>query len=188
MTIEKRIENIKTGLLRLSEKNKPYEIFGPTGNYQPTQVHEKEIQEFESKIGISLPFEFREFLLKIGYGVGPENGLFNLKEMTDTYEIWRKCLNDKGEYNLEFELNNNDAKDLIEKKKANGKDYYYKRLKSVDGILPISTEGCTYFSYIVLKGEQKGKVWSIDINEFDTLPSGVTEELDFLTLIEKWLE
>ena len=64
----------------------------------------------------------------------------------------------------------------------------YKRLRTANGILPIQTEGCTYHSYIILSGQQQGKIWSLDSNEFDTLPAGLITEFSFLDWFESWID
>ena len=86
------------------------------------------------------------------------------------------------------ELTNADASGLIEKKQNKPSEFHYKRLKTANGILPIQTEGCTYYSYIVLNGEQYGKIWSVDSNEFDTLPAGLVTEFSFLDWFESWID
>jgi SMI1 / KNR4 family (SUKH-1) len=189
MNIEKRLIDIESNLTKLRKLDKSYEVFGSDSHkYHSTKVGESEILSFEQRIGTELPTEFRQFLLKIGYGAGPDYGIFNLDKMIKEYEEWKSCLDERGAFDKAFELTNADANELIEKKKDDMKGFYYKRLKTANGLLPIMTEGCTYFAYIVLNGEQKGKIWGLDINEFDTLPSGVTEEFGFLTWYEAWLK
>lgn len=65
--------------------------------------------------------------------------------------------------------------------------FYCKRLTNANSILPIQTEGCTYFCFIVLNGEQRAKIWALDTNEFDSLPALTAVESNFLNWYESWL-
>ncbi|MCD4724044.1 MAG: SMI1/KNR4 family protein [Bacteroidales bacterium] len=189
MNTDRKIEQIQSKLEKLKKSDKKYEVFGARSHkYHSAKVSDRDLSNFENKIGVNLPNDFREFILKIGYGAGPDYGIFGLEKMLSEFEEWKYCLDEQGEFSKEFDLSNEDAIELINKKKANMKGFYYKRLQTANGILPIMTEGCTYFAYIVLTGEQRGKIWRIDLNELDTMPSGVTKEYDFISWYEAWIE
>lgn len=188
MSIETRLENIKVKLKKLKKQDKKLKVFGAEDHkYKSKKVSEIKIVKLEQKIGIELPIEYKLFLLKIGTGAGPDYGLFTLKKTLKELDIWGKDLSEQNT-NKPFDLLNTDAKELIKKKIENRKEFYYKRLKTANGILPIATEGCTYYSYLVLTGQQKGKVWGIDVNNYDTMPAGLTKEFSFLEWYENWLD
>jgi len=185
---EKRIRKIKASLAILQEKDKACEIFGSSSHrYETKLLVEEEVLKFEKSENIRLPEEFRLFLLSVGYGAGPDYGIYSLKKMQEEYRDFCGCFDEESSMSDSFTLTNKDAMELINLKKQNPKEYHYKRLNNVNGLLPIQTEGCTYFALLVLNGEQKGKIWAVDTNEFDTLPAGLTKELDFLSWYERWL-
>ena len=144
--------------------------------------------KFEKSEAINLPEAFRLFLLNIGYGAGPDYGIYSFKKMKESYREFCGCFDEESSMSDSFTLRTQDAEELITLKKEKPKEFHYKRLENVNGVLPIQTEGCTYYALLVLNGEQKGKIWAVDTNEFDTLPSGLTQELDFLSWYERWLD
>ena len=187
MCIESRIKKLKNKISKLKYSDVLFKIFfSSKPKYNPTKISEDDIMKFENKHEILLPYQFRLFLLEIGYGAGPYNGIFSLDKMVNELAEWKNILNCKSYIRNDFELTNADALELIENKRANENLYSYKQLSSLNGLLPIATEGCTYFFFIVLNGEQKGKIWSINIDGFNSLPAGVTQEYDFLSWYEKW--
>jgi len=165
------------------------QIFGAVSHkYKSEKIPRTELEMFESKYKIKLPSEFKDFLLHIGSGAGPDYGIFTLSQMKKEYEEWVDCLDENSRLSNQCDLKNNDAIELIQKKQNAPKEFHYRRLKNANGILPIHTEGCTYYCYIILNGEQHGKIWSADSNEFDTLPAGMIVEFGFLDWYENWVD
>ena len=188
MEIDNRLKDIKSKLKKLKKRDKKLKVFGADSHkYKSKKVSEEKLTKFEKNLGIVLPEEFKHFLLQIGTGAGPDYGIFKFKRMKQELEIWKKYLLQQ-DANKPFDLLNTDAEALIKKKIKNEEEFYYKRLKTANGILPIATEGCTYYFYLVVTGEQKGKIWGIDTNEFDTMPAGLTKEFSFLDWYENWLD
>jgi hypothetical protein len=185
-----RVFQIKAKLNRLIRTGQkaatPGFIYGY--NYENTPVSVPEIESFESLHEIKLPEEFKSFLSIIGVGAGPGYGIFSLNRMQKEWEEWNAELG-SGRMADKFELADKNAADMILQKKSDPKNYNYCHLKSVAGLLPISTDGCTYYEYIVLNGEQKGKVWSMEADGFGTLPAGAIHEAEFTFFdwYEKWL-
>lgn len=165
------------------------EIFGANVHkYRNTKVSETELLVFEKRIGVSLPDDFREFIINIGTGAGPDFGIYTLSQMLEEYDEWAYCLGNNSKLSNTCELTNIDALDVIEQKRKNPTNFFSKRLKTANGILPIQTEGCTYCCAIILSGEQAGKMWGVDTNEFDSLPAGLITEFDFLSWYNAWLD
>lgn len=183
-----RIHEIKEKLVLLQKVDKKFswQIFGVSRHhFKNEKVSTIDINRFENDHRIMLPEDFKDFLLEIGHGAGPDMGIFTLKYMHETYSEIAHALNTNSFMSHEFDFNSADAYEIIENWKL--KHGFYKRLKTANGILPIQTEGCSYYQYIVISGEQKGKIWSLNSNEFDTMPSGLTKELSFLDWYEDWL-
>ncbi|WP_444956926.1 SMI1/KNR4 family protein [Microbulbifer sp. ZKSA002] len=73
--IESRLLGIKQQLKRLSGLDKDCSLFGAERwNYNFRRFSEEEVNGIEKKYNISLPQEFRAFLLEIGFGAGHSYG------------------------------------------------------------------------------------------------------------------
>lgn len=188
--MEDRPQVIIEKLKLLKRLDTEYKIFGASSHkYITNRVSEKEIANFEHKHSIILPDEFKSFLFHIGYGAGPDYGIYSLSEMETEFEDFRDCLSPTiSNLYSACELSDGDAEALIDKKKKSPREYFYKKLHSCNGILPIQTQGCTYYSCFVLNGEQNGKIWYLDTNEFEVLPGGITREISFFEWYENWLD
>lgn len=188
MELADRLVEIRSGLKRLKKKDKKLKVFGADSHkYKSKKVSEKKLTAFEQTLGTKLPEEFRSFLIEIGRGAGPDFGILKLKRMMQELAIWKKYLSEQ-EAAKPFDFSNTDARELTEKKVKNEEEFYHKTLKTANGVLPIATEGCSFYFYLVLSGEQKGKVWGIDADGFNTMPAGLTKELSFLDWYEDWLD
>jgi hypothetical protein len=78
----------------VAKRDRKFEIFGAEKHkYLPKKVSDGEIKEFELVIGCELPQDYREFLLRIGTGVGPYYGLWSFdnirKELNSIYEDYQ---------------------------------------------------------------------------------------------------
>lgn len=189
MDLSKRISTIKSRLAKLAELDTDYLIFGSVKHrYQSFPMAAAELVEFEKQLGIGLPPAFREFLHGVGYGAGPHYGIFSPERMWSEHQDWIDTFDGRGNLRLPFDLKHQDANDLIQLKKAHPNEFHYKPLETANGILPLHTEGCAFFSFIVLTGEQRGKIWAMDLSSLEALPIGVTQEFDFLDWYEYWLD
>ncbi|MFT3682467.1 MAG: SMI1/KNR4 family protein [Ferruginibacter sp.] len=187
--LEERLNNISRKLQQLKASSKRMEIFGGIQHgFRSNKISPAAIERFEIKNNISIPGELRTFLLQIGSGAGPDLGIYNLDEMQEEYTAWQTCFSSPSLMNGEFDFNKDNAVDIIQHWNENPKAYYYKKLSTVNGLMPIQTEGCTYYHFIVMTGELRGKIWSLNTEEFDTLPARLDTELSFYDWYEKWLD
>ena len=111
--IQKNIESIKSLLDELKEKDEQYKIFGASGHrYKSLPViSESDLRNREKKFGVTLPEDFRAFLLQVqNGGAGPNYGLIPLV-MSDT-------------------------------------------------TLYLCSEGCEFYTFIKLKGQNHGSIWT----------------------------
>lgn len=183
-----KLKEISNKLNQLKKADIRFNTFGSVSHlYNSNKSSIDEITEFESINEIELPSELKEFLLNIGYGAGPEYGIYSLTEMLREHQEWASMLDEHSKLSNQCQLSDINAIELIHKKQNDPTSFHYKRLTNVNGILPIQTEGCTYFRFIVINGEQKGKIWAVDINEFDALPALSDVESNFLDWYESWL-
>ncbi len=183
-----RIIVLRNKLRELKKIDPKKTVFGSQShNYISKTINSSVIDDFEKQHDIDLPNELKLFLTEIGFGAGPDYGIYDITKMFSEFEEWNDWKENISMLSLPFELTNKDSKELIDLKTDNPDGFFYKELKTVNGILPIQTQGCTYYSFIIVNGEQKGKIWNLDTNEFEVLPAGVFSEMTFFDWYENWL-
>lgn len=187
--MQNRIELLKMKLQELKRRDTKFMVFGSKSHrYNSFIVTESEVAEFENDYGIRLPEEFREFLFEIGYGAGPNYGIYSFekirKELCDISEIFSK----ETKLNQHFKFSNKDTKNYIELKSNGVQGYYYKILSGLEGWMPVCHHGCTYYSILIISGEQSGKVWDMCEDGYQILPAGVIKDFSFYDWYENWLD
>ena len=86
--MEADFATIRDGLRRLREFTSPLKVFGSEAHGFRTHppLSEKAVREFEAQHRVTLPPEYRGFLIQVGNGgAGPAYGLFKLGEMDDGF-------------------------------------------------------------------------------------------------------
>jgi hypothetical protein len=145
----------------LAKRDRKFEIFGAEKHkYRPKKVSVGEIKEFELVIGCGLPEDYREFLLRIGSGVGPYYGLWSFdnirEELNSIYEDYHDEYEVRARPCDPFELEESAfAPQASEPKKA----VFVDAPKNPGGFLPICHQGCEYLTVMVLSGTLRGKVF-----------------------------
>jgi hypothetical protein len=141
---------LKKQLNQLAILDATLEVFGAKSHEYKLNscLSEAEIQAFENKHKITLPAEYRGFLLEVGNGgPGPGYGLASIVDNGEenTYQNLSQPFPwTQGWNNL----------DLSED------DYLNSQL--VQGTLTIANYGCGIYALLVITGEQRGKVWIDD--------------------------
>lgn len=144
------LEVIKEKLKRLEELSE-----GKFGTYTP--VPESEIVTFEQKYGITLPQEYRTFLVEIGYG---GTGLYTLEEGFSQIGFWddeERPLNilqrpfrfKHAWHPIDWQTDPSQDLDTIEQ-------------LGYEGWLSIHHSGCTVHNILIISGEERGNIWSED--------------------------
>ena len=156
------INEIKEKIEILKEMDKEFEIFGSSKHkykLHPCKT-EKEIQSFEKKHGISLPADYRSFLLHIGNGgAGPSYGMFKLEDYFDNfydeanYTVHDNFLSD----NFKFSVDTPYSEPQYENDDDSA-DYY----NDTAGAMVICHHGCGILNILIVSGEEKGKIWVDD--------------------------
>jgi len=169
--------HIHRALLRLHSRKAIKEVFGANGHRFVVNpiLSEAEVVAFERQHRINLPRQYREFLLRVGNGgAGPFYGVFPLGEMDDMHGMkpWRENDGFVGVLSQPFPLNSNwndltgmpsdDLTDDDEGEYGKQMDEFGKRYWSaslMNGAVPICHEGCALRIWIVVTGEQAGRLW-----------------------------
>lgn len=126
------------------------------------------VESFERKMGISLPKEYRDFLLKAGNGgAGPFYGLYSLEQV----QAW-----------LDWEIEPEKVPILCSETaadKINTENENWKR-----GCIPIGSEGDTYFTCLMVTGPNRGRVVYMD---YEGSWAAFPREPNFLCWYQRWL-
>lgn len=140
------MQQLKNKLSLLVSLDNDYKNFGSESHrYQFNScLTQSEVQAFEAKYNITLPEDYRNFLLEIGNGgAGPGYGLFKLEEALE--EAINKPFPLKEAWNdLDLE----------------GKTYISRSWSQ--GTITIATYGCGIDALLVITGEQREKIWIDD--------------------------
>ncbi|MEH1906521.1 MAG: SMI1/KNR4 family protein [Nostoc sp.] len=164
-----KVLQLKKKLTQLAILDATFEVFGSESHeyqFKPC-LSNKDIQVFESRYNITLPSEYRNFLLEIGNGgAGPGYGLSGLLGIEHEDVILEKLYQENYEIlSKPFPLTEawNDL-DLIVKNNqgfvANSDAYFDD--KFIQGTLTITNYGCGIYAMLVITGEQSGKIWIDD--------------------------
>lgn len=194
-----QIERVKKKLLTAKDVDKEFKVFGAKSHKYVlgNTIKEDDILKFETELNIDLPESYKAFLLHIGNGgisfgnsaAGPSYGIYpfgeNLAEFV--YNNVENCL--KRDYVIHPDMTDDFWRDLNkrinEDDNISDEDFEEELGKIFAGILPIGTQGCTYYYGLVLNGEFKGRIVNIDV---DRQKPYFAFESNFLDWYERWLD
>lgn len=145
-------------------------------------LSEHEVVAFEKQAGVSVPEEYRAFVLEIGNGgAGPQNGCHSLCEegtrlLKQPFPISRAMANaaisarDYDTINIRLKSNDSDGMEA--------------------GLLELSTGDYLDDTKIVFSGELRGTIWAWDPHNELLFPlcDRRREQLGFLAWYEEWLD
>ena len=147
---------------RLSRADRAHKIFGASKHqYELKPVQEQELRDLEALLGTDLPDEFRRFLLDCGAGAGPYYGLFTpseiLSEMDDLWAEYEAELGRRPSPAAEFPISRRTAARFSDSRRDTQGPHLAEY--PLDGCIPISFHGCTFWTLIVTTGELRGTLW-----------------------------
>lgn len=188
-----RVLQIKAKLTKLIQLDKEKKIFGAgTHSYLiKPKLTETELQQFEKLHKITIPNEYRLYLSCIGNGgAGPFYGLLPLTE-NDSYN---PDLNADFPFTKENPLNLIALYDEVEFLLTNqgilNLDESLMRVEN--GIKILSHEGCGMYSILIMRGEEYGNVWYLDLaNDAGAYPYTSPDTggpMKFFEWLEIWLD
>jgi len=170
-------------------------------------ISESEVATFEQKHGILLPSDYREFLTRIGNGgEGPFYGVFPLGAMDDNFTMREWHENDgfvgtlsrpfafEDEWNdisgmPDNHLLDQDAEAYDRQIEAFSSTYWSSEL--VNGAMPICHEGCALRIWLIVSGEQAGKLWEDRRSEYKGLKPVLLNDgsrATFSAWYKEWLD
>lgn len=212
--METEFEAIRDGLRRLRKSVVPLKVFGSQAHrfraYPP--LSEETVREFEIQYRISLPPEYRGFLIHVGNGgAGPAYGLFKLGEMDDGFEhkLWNENdgfigvlsqpfphtgpWNDLSEEPVYDESRENDPEweDEYCRQVDRWEERVYWNTANVNGAIPICHLGCALRQWLVVTGSEAGNVWDdkrVERHGLKPLRRPGHQRVTFLQWYRSWLD
>ena len=113
---------------------------------------------FEEWFGVSLPEGYRDYLLEVGFGVGPYHGLLTFERIKEELQ----CI--YASYQEEFSVYHLPADDFgLESTVAaalqDGKPLKFEAPDTSGGFIPICEMGCEFLTVLVTTGKFRGRVF-----------------------------
>ncbi|GEM_PF-1316589 len=193
-----RLARIKAKLKKLKELDLQLTVFGANIHgykLNPPKTAE-ELERFENLHAVTLPQEYKDFLIEAGNGgVGPYYGLYTLERGLEEAKNYSTEKDKKIADPLarEFPVSNQDAKKFLDHHQAcmeAGEDEDIKYLpvpEPFTGVIFLADYGCGWEYVLVVKGEQFGKIWYMGDYLAPCFDVG-NKQWGFLDWYEGWLD
>ena len=190
------IERILAKLSELRQLDPACKLFGSNCHRYTLgpPLTDSELANYEKVLGVALPAEYRDFLMKIGHGgAGPFYGLFQLdgKDMenpTNLDQITKPFCWTDATNPTKWRSSGPEDGILIESSAAGDR---YLEWWIIPGVLYICNYGCALRFFMVASGPQAGEVWmDKQADEKGIVPECGEDgsRLHFLQWYEKWLD
>ena len=212
--MKEQLQRIQQKLAQAKAADKDLEVFGASSHkyHLNPPVTEAEVLAFEEKYGVQLPECYRAFVQTIGdvnaqkleTMAGPYYGLSAFGTQVDdilyegseiylkapcalspdmTQEEWEKLSAplETDEEELEDFEDDEEEGYVIEVEDK----YFAERAKVFGGLLPLGSQGCTYYQALVLNGKYAGRVVNVDL---DLAQPKFAFETNFLDWYERYLD
>ena len=207
--MKEQLQRIQQKFAQAKAADKDLEVFGASSHkyHLNPPVSEAEVLTFEEKYGISLPEDYRAFVQTIGDAnaqkletmAGPYYGLSAFGTQVDDLlyegsEIYLKapCALSPDMTQEEWEdlsdplLTDEEEEDEEEGYVIEVEDNYFaERAKVFGGLLPLGSQGCTYYHALVLNGKYAGRIVNVDL---DLAQPKFAFEANFLDWYERYLD
>ena len=207
--MKEQLHRIQQKLSQAKAADKDLEVIGASSHkyHLNPPVSEAEVLTFEEKYGISLPEDYRAFVQTIGDAnaqkletmAGPYYGLSAFGTQVDDLlyegsEIYLKapCALSPDMTQEEWEdlsdplLTDEEEEDEEEGYVIEVEDNYFaERAKVFGGLLPLGSQGCTYYHALVLNGKYAGRIVNVDL---DLAQPKFAFEANFLDWYERYLD
>ncbi len=175
------VDRIESKLEKLRAKDKRLSVFGASAHRYVLHppLAEKTVAAFERKWHITLPDDYRRFLVEVGNGgAGPAYGVFKLGEEDAGFghRKWKHLIDDPSKpfrharaWNLPAAVRKKqpDPKGMTPEEEdeawsAWGALVHEQYRGLMDGAIPICHLGCALRQWLVVTGPRAGEVWNDD--------------------------
>lgn len=180
--IDERLDILRAKLATMAELDAERQVFGAEnhGWALNAPLCEDEVERFEAEHGVTLPDEYRRFLLRLGNGgAGPYYGLAPL-------EVWdAEALRDSPPADLARPFPLAGTWMPVDAEGEETPAAWPEKANPFDGCVFLADIGCGYNAFLVVNGNARGAVW-----EDYTAGDGAIEQRDasFLDWYETWLD
>jgi len=138
-------------------------------------LSEPTLKAFESEWKVELPAAYRDFLANVGNGgAGPGYGLFSLGKEDD------RPLDEDSLEALATPFDDDAALEWEGEGEGDG------AAEHMRGALPIATEGCQDFFWLIVSGPCAGQIWRTDDGSIDPVVDE-SDVLEFRAWYERWM-
>ena len=207
--MKEQLHRIQQKFSQARAADKDLQVFGASSHkyHLNPPVTEVEVLAFEEKYGVQLPECYRAFVQTIGdvntqkleTMAGPYYGLYVFGTQVDDLlyegsEIYLKapCSLSPDMSQEEWEalsdpiLTDEEEEDEEEGYVIEVEDKYFaERAKVFGGLLPLGSQGCTYYHALVLNGKYAGRIVNVDL---DLAQPKFAFETNFLDWYERYLD
>ena len=201
--------DIRNAIQLLRESGASDLVFGAMKHKFVTNpcLSEREVSDFEKEHGISLPTDYRAFLMEVGNGgAGPAYGLFKLGEMDDGFDEgpWGGVIgvlakpfphtsgwNDASGMPIFDDAWENTAREEQYEREYGTWENTYWGTENINGAIPICHLGCAVRQWLVITGPEKGNVWNdyrTDHEGLQPLQTGGRDRVTFIDWYLAWLD
>ena len=162
---------IRKRLEELRRRDPAFKVFGANGHRYRLNpaLTDAQVSAIEKKYRITLPADYRRFLIEVGNGgAGPYYGVFKLEEEDDGHGFcsWSKgtLLGDPSELFTHREAWNLPESFFAEAEEASDETWEesYWAPRIMNGAIPICHVGCALREWLVVTGPEAGNVWRDD--------------------------
>ena len=205
--MESAYKKILKDLERLAASRVKPDIFGADhhGYVLNPALPEATVRKFECDHKVTLPQDYRRFLIEAGNGgAGPYYGVFKLGEMDDGwgYSAWEENNGFVGSLSQPFPYREA-WNDLTGEPDADWEDEeaYERQLSAfeacywnpehVNGAIPICHLGCALRQWLIVTGPQAGHIWNderADLRGLSPLTRKAAERVTFYQWYREWLD
>lgn len=212
--MEEVFADIRDALAALRHSPRPLEVFGSQTHRFHTHppLTEEVVRGFERAHRVTLPADYRGFLIHVGNGgAGPAYGLFKLGEMDDGFghKPWTENGGFVGSLSQPFphtgpwnDLTEEPVYDESREDDQEWEDEYQRQLDAwedrvywntvnVNGAVPICHLGCAYRQWLVVTGTEASNVWCddrVDKAGLRPLTQVGRDRVSFLQWYRSWLD
>jgi hypothetical protein len=204
-----KFDAINRDLQTLRNSKKALRLFGAAahGYRMNAPLSEGELAAFETKHGVALPEDYREFLLRVGNGgAGPYYGVFKLGEMDDGFGFgpWGDFVGDLSKPFPHTEAWNDltgAPPDFVGAEDSPEEEEYYRQMDEfqekyfsggiMNGAIPICHMGCALRLWLIVTGPEKGNIWEdnrADEAGIKPLHTATQQRVTFYEWYRAWLD
>lgn len=189
------VTRLQAKLTELRRHDTRFQLFGAATHRYALHscLLESDVQEVEVRYSITLPEDYRRFLLFMGNGgAGPGYGMYpldySLQHSVRNVGLLKAPFPHSERWNMTPEdLGLDRDNDYVAFDKAYFNDTY------AQGSLRISTEGCNIYPLLIIAGNERGHIWCDDRSSDGGIyplsaPHHPDERLSFFGWYELWLD